>query len=185
MALGATICRVALNVADMDRNYYADHALTLARHPSETDERMMVRVLAFGLHAHERLEFGRGIGAVDEADLWQRDLTGYLEVWIDVGQPDDRRLRRACGLAGRVIVYAFGGRTVEPWWAKAGPELARCGNLAVVALTAATTQALAGLAARQLDLQLTVQDGDAWLASGEARVAIERQWLRGSATPVR
>ena len=100
MALKATIFKAELQVSNVDRNYYGDHALTIARHPSETDERMMVRVLAFALHAHPALAFGKGIGADDEPDLWQKDLTGAVDLWIDVGQPDDRRIRRACGRAG-------------------------------------------------------------------------------------
>lgn len=177
MAQNAVIHRVDLNVADMDRHYYADHALTLARHASETDERMMVRLLAFALHAHERLVFGRGIGAGDEPDLWQRDPTGRLELWIEVGQPDERRVRKACGQADQVVVYAYGGRTVDPWWARVGPDLARRANLSVIMLPTATTQSLTALAQRTMQLQLTVQDGDAWLAGGDARIAIERQWL--------
>src|SRR3982751_6296780 len=115
MALKATIFKAELSVADIDRGYYADHALTIARHPSETDERMMVRILAFGLHAHERLAFGKGIGAADEPDLAQVSLDGRMEHWIDVGQPDERRIRKACGQAPHVTIYAFGGRTAEPW----------------------------------------------------------------------
>jgi uncharacterized protein YaeQ len=180
MAVNATVHKANLNVADMDRHYYADHALTIARHSSETDERMMVRLLAFALHAHERLEFGRGIGVAGEPDLWQRDLTGRVELWIEVGQPDDARIRQACGRAERVVVYAYGGRVVEPWWAKAGPELARCKNLEVLSLAPATTRAIEGFASRSMELQMTVQDGDAWLASGEARIAIEREWLMGA-----
>jgi uncharacterized protein YaeQ len=172
-------------VADMDRQYYADHALTIARHPSETDERMMVRLLAFALHAHERLEFGRGIGTADEPDLWQRDLTGRLELWIEVGQPDDRRVRKACGQADRVVIYSYGGRIVEQWWAKAGPELARCKNLEVIALPPTTTQALGALADRSMELQMTIQEGDAWLAGGEARIAIQRERLMGAGPPGR
>src|SRR5690242_20968621 len=105
MALNATICKAALQVSDMDRHYYAEHALTLARHPAETDERMMVRVLAFALNPHEHLEFGKGLSATDEPDLWQKDLTGAIKHWIEVGQPDDKHLLRACGRAGRVTVY--------------------------------------------------------------------------------
>ena len=179
MAQNAAIYRADLNVADMDRHYYADHALTIARHASETDERMMVRLLAFALHAHEQLAFGRGIGSADEPDLWQRDLTGRVVVWIDIGQPDERRVRKACGQADQVVVYAYGGRTVDPWWARVGPDLARWTNLAVVTLPAATTQPLTALAERTMQLQLTVQDGDAWLAGGDSRFAIERQWLMG------
>ena len=116
MALTATIFKAALEIADVDRGYYQDHALTIARHPSETDERMMVRVLAYMLHAHEALAFGKGLGSDDEPDLWQKDLTGAVEAWIDVGQPDERRIRKACGQADRVVIYAsatiLGGKTV-------------------------------------------------------------------------
>jgi len=168
-------------VADIDRHYYADHALTIARHPSETDERLMVRVLAYALHAHERLEFGRGIGATDEPDLWQRDLTGRIECWIDVGQPDARRVRKACGVSDRVVVYAYGGRTTELWWARAEADLAGCRGLSVIALPAATTAELATWATRSMELQVTVQDGEAWFSDGAARVLIEREWLAGGA----
>lgn len=185
MAISSTIFRANLNVADMDRHYYSDHALTLARHPSETDERMMVRLLAFALHAHERLEFGRGIGTADEPDLWQRDLTGRIELWIEVGQPDDRRVRKACGQADRAVIYAYGGRIVEQWWTRAGPELKRCKNLQVIALSPTTTQALEALADRSMELQMTIQEGDAWLAGGKARIAIEREWLMGAAEAAR
>jgi uncharacterized protein YaeQ len=177
--MNATVCRAQVNVADMDRHYYADHALTVARHASETDERMMVRVLAFALHAHERLAFGRGIGTADEPDLWQRDLTGRTELWIDVGQPDDRRVRKACGQSERVVVYAYGGRGVDVWWAKTGGELSRFDNLEVVSLGAETTEAITAMADRNMSLQLTVQDGDAWLACGDTRVMLERTWLAG------
>src|SRR5512132_855215 len=162
MAVSSTIYRANLNVADMDRPYYADHVLTLARHPSETDERLMVRALAFALHAHEGLEFGRGIGAADEPDLWQRDLTGRVECWIDVGQPDARRVRKALGVADRVVVYAYGGRTTDHWWAKTGPDLASAKGLTVIALSGATTAELATWATRSMDLQMTIQDGEAW-----------------------
>jgi uncharacterized protein YaeQ len=181
MALTATIHKADLNVADMDRHYYADHALTLARHPSETEERMMVRLLAFALHADERLEFGRGLSSTEEADLWRRDLTGRIALWIEVGQPDDRRLRKACAQADRVVVYAYGaGRSVDLWWAKVGPEVARHDNLTVLALDPATADALAAIAGKTMQLQATIQDGEAWLASGEARIAIGLRPLKGA-----
>ncbi len=125
MALKATIFKVELQVADMDRSYYGDHALTIARHPSETDERMMLRVLAFALHAGPDLAFGKGLSTDDEPDLWQRDLTGAIALWIDVGQPDEKLLRRACGRAREVVVYAY-GRGVDLWWDRArGPSNGR------------------------------------------------------------
>jgi len=99
MASNATIYKTTIQIADMDRQYYQDHVLTLARHPSETDERMMVRLLAFALHAHEALSFGRKVSAEEEPALWLKDLTGAIDLWIEVGQPDEKIIRRACGRA--------------------------------------------------------------------------------------
>ena len=113
MALKATIYKAAVQVADIDRGYYADHELTLARHPSETEPRLMLRLLAFALNAAEGLEFGRGISTDDEPDLWQRDATGRILHWIDLGLPDERRLRRAAGRADRVTLYAYGRRSLR------------------------------------------------------------------------
>src|SRR6185295_12969669 len=116
MALKSTIFKAEISVADIDRGYYRDHALTIARHPSETDERMMLRLLAFALHADDALEFGRGISTDDEPDLWRRDLTGAIKAWIDVGLPDEREVRKACGRADQVHILAYGGRAVDLWW---------------------------------------------------------------------
>ena len=173
MALKATIFKAELRIADMDRNYYRDHALTIARHPSETDERMMVRVLAFALHAHEALVFGKGLGADDEPDLWQKDLTGAIEVWIDVGQPDDKRVRRACGRAAQVFVYAYGGHVVDAWWDKTRGALGRSSNLRVMRLSSTSSQAAARLAQRTMQLDCTIQDGQIWLADAEHTVEVD------------
>ncbi len=164
MALRSTVFRVALQIADLDRNYYARHMLTLARHPSETDERMMVRLVAFALFAHERLEFGRGLSSEDEAALWQRDLTGAIETWIEVGLPDERALRKACGRAKQVVLIAFGGRGAKVWWEQNQGKLARLSNLSVLNLPFAATQALAALAERSMELVCTIQDGHVSLA---------------------
>lgn len=164
MALKSTIFRAALAVADLDRHYYGTHALRLARHPSETDERMMVRLLAFALHAGDALTFGRGLSTEDEADLVQTDLTGAIDLWIDVGLPDERSLRKASGRAVRVIVYAYGGRAVELWWAKSRATLERLPNLTVFSVPPEASLALAGLAQRTMQLQVTVQDGHAWFS---------------------
>ena len=104
MAVKASVHRANLKMVDMDRNYYQDHALTLARHPSETDERLMVRILAFALNAREYLEFGQGMTDDDEADLWEKDLTGAIALWIDVGTPDEKLIRKACGRSAQVLV---------------------------------------------------------------------------------
>jgi uncharacterized protein YaeQ len=172
MALKATICKASLQVADMDRNYHAEHALTIARHPSETDERMMVRLLAFALNAHEHLAFGKGLSETDEPDLWQKDLTGAIEHWIEVGQPDDKRLLRACGRANRVTVYAYGNRA-ELWWKPFAEKLERARNLAVWRVPAAGAQALAKLAARSMELQCTVQEGQLYFSNAADTVEME------------
>ncbi len=180
MALTATIHKAVLQVADVDRGYYAEHALTIARHPSETDERMMVRVLAFALNAHERLAFGRGLADADEPDLWQKDLTGAIAHWIDVGQPDERRVLRACGRADRVTVYAYRSGA-ELWWTAVAEELARAGNLAVWRIPAAAGRTLSALAARTMQLQCTIQDGQLWLSDATRTAHIEPIALRARA----
>jgi len=172
MALKATIFKAELRIADMDRNYYQDHALTIARHPSETDERMMVRVLAFALHANDALAFGKGLDADDEPDLWQKDLTGAIEVWIDVGQPDEKRVRRACGRAARVFIYAYGDRVVDKWWDRARGGLEHVSNLSVMKLSSASSQAAARLAERTMRLDCTIQDGQIWLADATQTVEV-------------
>jgi len=172
MAEKATIFKADLAVADMDRNHFATHALTLARHPSETDERMMVRLLAFALHASDALAFGRGLSSEDEADLTQRDLTGAIRLWIDVGLPDERSLRKASGRAERVVVYAYGGRAVDLWWAKNQAALERLQNFSAFAVPPASSQALARLAQRTMQLQCTVQEGHVWFSNATETIAI-------------
>lgn len=177
MALKATIFKATLNIADTDRHYYAEHALTIARHPSETDERMQVRLLAFAAHAHEQLQFTRGLSSDDEPDLWQKDLTGAIELWIEVGLPDERRVRKACNRAQQVCIYAYGGRTADLWWQQNGAALARFDNLRVFALPKTETDALAALAERTMQWQVTVQDGQFWVSSGEQTVHVSPQPL--------
>ena len=178
MAIKSTIFKVNLQIADMERHYYQDHALTIARHPSETDERMMVRLLAFALHAHEYLEFGQGMTADDEADLWQKDLTGAIELWIDVGIPDEKLIRKACGRANQVIVYCYGGRVADMWFAQNSGQFERLKNLTVINLPVESTRAIAKLAQRNMQLQCTIQDGQVWLSDGNDSVMIERVTLK-------
>jgi len=182
MALKSTIFKANLNVSDLDRHYYAAHSLTLARHPSETDERMMMRLLAFGLFADERLEFGKGLSTTDEPALWLRDYGGEIRLWIEVGLPDERVLRRAAGRADQVVLLVYGGRGAELWWAKEGPGLARLDNLRVLAVDTETSAALAALASRGMDLQCTIQDGQVWFTNGDQTVLIEPRWLQPTTT---
>lgn len=172
MATNARILKAELEISDMDRHYYATHALTLAKHPSETDERVMIRLLAFALNAHAQLQFGRGLSTDDEPDLWQRDDTGLIERWIEVGQPAEADVRRACGRAREVLVYTYSGRSAQLWWEKNSDALARCRNLRVVDIPSATSAALAALADRKIALQCLIQDGHAQLIDATRTVDV-------------
>lgn len=182
MALNATIFKTDLTITDMDRGHYATHALVLARHPSETDERMMVRLLAFALNAGEMLAFGRGLSSEDEPDVWEKDLTGAIQLWIEVGLPDEKAVRKACGRAAQVRIYAY-GRGAGRWWQDVQTALARPDNLTVIELPQAATQAMAALAQRTMQLQCTVQDGTAWLTDGKHTVEIAPVLLNAARKP--
>jgi uncharacterized protein YaeQ len=160
MAQKATICKVELSVADMDRDYYETHNLTVAKHPSETDERLMARILAFALNAHEQLEFTRGISTDDEPDIWQKSLSGELELWVTLGLPGEKIDRQSCGKANEVIVYCYGGRTAEMWWEKIKTSTTRFDNLQVTNFSKKDTSELGKMASRLMKLQVNIQDGD-------------------------
>ena len=177
MALKATIFKVELALADLDRNLYDTFNLTLARHPSENDARMMVRLLAFACCADAALAFGRGLSTDDEPDLWRRDLTGAIEQWIQVGLPDEREVRKACGRASEVLVLAYGDKAADVWWAQNRGTLEKQGNLRVMRITAAECEALAGLAERSMSLHCTVQDGEYLIAGSGTTVRIVPQCL--------
>lgn len=159
-------------IADIDRGYYRDHVLRVALHPSETPERMMLRLLAFALHADDGLEFGRGLSADDEPDLWQRDLTGNVLTWIEVGLPDTRELRKASGRATHVHVLAYGGRAVDVWWNANRGELERMRKLGVVEVPQEASRALADVAGRSMRLDVTVQEGAVLVNAGDVTVDV-------------
>ena len=173
MALKSTIFKAELQVSDLDRNHFATHALTIARHPSETDERMMVRLLAFALNADEALEFGRGLSSEDEADLVKKDLTGAIELWIEVGLTDEREIRKASGRAKAVKVYIYGGRGAAMWWAQNESVLARLKNVSVIEIPASVTAHVTSLSERNMRIQCTIQDAQVWLAASDETVHFE------------
>ena len=173
MALKATIFKVELSVADLDRNVYENFSLTLAQHPSENDARMMARLLAFMLFANERLEFGKGLSTDDEPDLWLKDLTGAIDLWIYVGQLDERWLRKAAGKAAQVIVISYGDRVADVWWEQNRAKLEKLSNLTVFRLSSDDMQALAGLASRSMALQCTIQEGEALITGEGEPVRVE------------
>ena len=173
MAQKATIFKADLQIADMDRHYYEPHSLTLARHPSETDERMMVRLLAFALHADEALSFTKGLSTDDEPDLWLKDLSGEIDLWIDIGQPDEKRIRKACGRARQVAIYCYSSRSAAIWWEQNSSKLQRFDNLRVINVQNDASKQLAKLAQRNMQLQCTIQDGQVWLGNDTETVQVE------------
>ena len=181
MALKSTVFKASLQIADIDNGYYADHALTLARHPSETDERMMVRLVALALRAHQldsvckgdgTLAFGEGMSNPDEPDAWLRDFTGRTRLWIEVGQPEDKPLIKACGKADAVVLYCF-NHAAEVWWRGMESKLSRPQNLSVFRIPTDASQSLVALAQRSMQLQATVQEGVLTLGDNKNAVDIE------------
>ena len=172
MAQKATIYKVELSVCDMDRHYYETHKLTIAKHPSETDERLMVRILAFALNAHENLEFSRGLSADDEPDIWQKSLSGELELWVALGLPSEKIVRQSCGKAVEVIVYCYGGKTAEVWWEKIKNSTTRFNNLQVISFSEKDTSELAKQVSRSMKLHVSIQDGDVMVSIDESIVYV-------------
>ena len=183
MALKSTIFKANLSIADIDHGYYADHALTLARHPSENDERMMVRLLALALNAHDlndlcqgdgTLSFGAGLSDPDDPDLWLRDFTGRTRLWVEVGQPEEKPLLKACQKADEVRVYAF-HHAADIWWRGMAGKVQRLEKLQVWRVPSESSQALAHMAERSMQMQATVQDGVLTLSGDRDSVHIELQ----------
>ena len=172
MAPKATVVKVELQVSDMDRHYYATHNLTLAQHPSETDQRLMVRLLAFALFADERLEFGRGLSNEDEPDLWRRDYGGDIEQWIDLGQPDESRIKKACARAQQAVVVTYSGNAADIWWKRVSPLLTRLKNLTVIDIPADVVEQLTTLIQRGMRLNCLVQDGELQLMNDTVNVVL-------------
>ena len=172
MAQNSTVVKAELQVSDMDRHYYATHNLTLAQHPSETDERLMVRLLAFALHADDRLEFGRGLSDEDEPALWKRDYTGEIELWIDLGNPDETRIKKACARARQVVVVNYGGRASDLWWDRIANSLTRLKNLTVIDIPGDVVDAMAAIGERGMRLNALVQDGELQLMGERGNVSL-------------
>ncbi len=185
MAKGATIYKADIEIADMDRDYYQKHALTIACHPSETEERMMVRLLTFVLFAHNDLAFGGGVSTPDEPDLWQKDMTGSVKLWIEIGHPEEKKLRRACGRAERVVVVCYAGRASQVWWTENQEQFQRLKNLSIVHLPPPAGPALSGIVDRNMTLQCNIQDDEVTVIRGDAIVTLDLEFFLGSRDPVR
>ena len=175
MALKATIFKADISITDMDRNYYNDHNLTIARHPSETDERMMLRVIAFIVNAHEQLEFTKGLSDDDVPDLWQKSFSDEIELWIELGQPSEQRIKKGCNQSQHMMIYAYADNAFNEWWKKEQSKLNTRKNLSVFTLAESLSVTLANAVERSLQIQVTIQDGHIWLTivGSEARERLE------------
>lgn len=181
MALKSTIFKADIQISDIDHGCYENLNLTLARHPSETDERMMMRLAALALNAHQvqnlcagdgRLGFGAGLSSPDEPDAQLTDFTGHTRLWLQVGQPEERALTKACARADVVCVYAFGS-AAEVWWRSLQGKVCRLDKLHIWRIPSADAAALAALAERSMQLQATVLDGVLTISSALGVVSTE------------
>ncbi len=186
MAIKSTIYKATLQIADIDHSYYADHALTLARHPSETDERMMIRLVALAFEAHKlntelagdgNWSFGAGLSDPNEPDVLLRDYTNAIRSWIEVGQPEEKPLSKAASKADAVSVYAF-AHSAPIWWKGIQNKLTRSPKLSVYCIESATSKALEAMAERSMLLQATLQEGALTLSNGKDVVDVGlTRWL--------
>ncbi len=173
MAVGSTIYKCNLNIANMDTHYYTEHSLTMATHPSESDLRLMVRLITFALNASEELEFSKGISQDDEPDVWAKDLSGDIDLWIDIGQPDEKRIRKACGRSDKVIIYNYLEGSALSWWKQAEKTLGRFKNLLVYFLKIEGDLEL--LVKRGMDLQCNITDGELTLIADEISIVVQAE----------
>ena len=181
MALTATIYKADLQLSDMDRHYYANHQLTIAQHPSETDKRMMLRLVAFAIHASDSLQFTKGLSTDDEPDLWRKSLSDEIELWVELGTPDEKRIKKACSLAHQVVVLAYNQRSASVWWEKSGNTLQRFNNLSIVFITDTIAEKLTQFCQRNMTLQASIQDGEIYLSDSKTSVTITlTSWMQST-----
>ncbi|MDQ6962294.1 MAG: YaeQ family protein [Mariprofundaceae bacterium] len=178
MALKSTIYKINLSVSDMDRYYFNDFNLTVARHPSETEGRMMIRILAFALHAQEKLCFTRGLFAEEEPEVWVKNYSGDIELWVELGLPDEKRIKKACVQSEEVVLYAYGDRTLNLWWEKNKHYCQRFDHLKVLALSDDMTSQLVTMAQKNMDVQCHIEDHQVWFSDGENRFLVEIEYLK-------
>ena len=178
MAIKATVIKLDLTISDMDRDYYQQHTLTMAQHPSETEQRLILRTIAFTLFAHEDLQFTKGLSEDSEPDLWQKNLIDDVEVWIDLGQPDEKRIRKACHKAKKVIILSYGDNAASMWWKNVEGKAKGFKNLSVFHIGTELYNSLNQLMQRHLVLNATIQDGELWLSDDQHSLhVIPQQWL--------
>lgn len=185
MALSATILKVELNISDMDRHYYQTHSLTVAMHPSENDTRVMLRLVAFAMFADESLSFTKGLSTDDEPELWQKNLIDDIDLWIDFGQPDEKRIKRACQKSAQVAVFSYGDNATNTWWTANHNKLEQFRNLNVIKIGTEQYQSLAAFSKRNIHLNISIQDGELMLSDEENTLTLNPEFLLSASKSTR
>lgn len=177
MALKATVYKTSLQIADLDRHYYQTHDFTIACHPSETLTRMMLRIAVFALHAEQDLQFTKGISTDNEPDLWKKSLSGDIETWITLGQPDEKKIRKFSGRAKNVILYSYHAKTMDSWWQQLQQTLSPINNLQIYQVSEAQNNHLTDLVARSMKLHCSIDEDDICLSNGIISINLRRTAL--------
>lgn len=175
MALKATIFKADVSISDMDRHYYQDHNLTIARHPSENDQRMMLRLIAFILNAHEQLQFTKGLCDVEEPDLWQKSFADEIELWVELGQPSEQRIKKGTNQSQQMLIYSYQDNSFDEWWKKEQNKLRQKDNLSVYTVPAELADELTAVTERNMQIQATIQDGQLWLTVNNNQLEVNYQ----------
>lgn len=172
MALSSTIFKVQLDLSDLNRNHYDSYKLTLARHPSENDQRMMLRLVAFALFAEEQLVFTKGISTTEEPDIWIKNYSGEIELWIDLGLPDEKRIRQAHSLSKKVVIFAYGDRSIITWRQQLEASIKRFPSLQIIHISDDDLKQLATLADKNMQLHCSIQDNDIFIGNDTQNLQI-------------
>ena len=182
MALKATVYKASINVADMSRNVYLDHCVTLAQHPSETTKRLMLRLLAWTLYADERLQFTKGLCDETQPDLWIKNYSDEIELWIELGLPDEKRIKKACSLSKKVVLMVYGDNASAVWKSQMLNKLHLFKNLTVIQILDKTLEEAALNLNRTMDIQATIEDEQLWFSIGDTVLSIQPDIWKNAST---
>ena len=178
MAIKPTIYKFRISLSDLNRDYYDSLNLTLAQHPSEKIERMMVRVLAYCINAQKDLTFTKGLSEIDEPDIWVRTLDEQTALWIDVGEPSVDRVKKSCRLADEVKVYCFNSKA-DVWWSQSESKLKQL-DAAIYKFEWEEILELTKLVERTMDLSISLTGDSAYIATELGECEVSWQTLQES-----
>ena len=173
MALKSTIHKVRLTLSNLNIHHYNDYSLTIAKHPSENDLRMMVRLLAFCLSAQEEIQFTKGLGTDTEPDLWKINHDGSIEHWIELGLPDERHIRQICSKARKVSIYTYHGNQALQWFESVENKLQRFDHLNIVHFIISDSHSLEAFTGKGMNLSISVEDNEIWVSNETERICVE------------